>query len=74
LTLEMASPALLGVPAGHALDALVFSSPGAALDEVFVAGERVVARGQATGNPRSGVLQPRLTQGFARAMQELWAG
>jgi formimidoylglutamate deiminase len=74
VTLDMASPALLGVPAGHALDALVFSSPGAAFGEVFVAGERVAAHGQATGSARGGVLQPRLMQGFVRAMQELWAG
>ena len=28
----------------------------------------------ATGSGKGGPLQPRLTQGFARAMQELWAG
>jgi formimidoylglutamate deiminase len=43
VTLDLESPALLGVPAGYLLDALVFSSPGAAFGEVFVAGERVAA-------------------------------
>jgi formimidoylglutamate deiminase len=61
VTLDMASPALLGVPAGHALDTLVFSGPGAAFGEVFVAGERVAAP------------SPECAQVFARAMRELWA-
>jgi len=62
VTLDLESPALLGVPAGHLLDALVFSSPGAAFGEVFVAGQRV-----ATPSPER-------AQAFARAMRELWAG
>lgn len=60
VTLDTASPALLGIPAGHLLDALVFSSPGAAFGEVFVAGERVAAP------------SPERTQAFASAMRELW--
>ncbi|HEX6945637.1 MAG TPA: formimidoylglutamate deiminase, partial [Casimicrobiaceae bacterium] len=34
--------ALLGLDAGHVLDALVFSSPSAAIRDVFVAGRPVV--------------------------------
>ena len=58
--LDLDSPALLGVPAGHLLDALVFSSPGAAFGEVYVAGEAVSA------------LPSQHTEAFARAMRELW--
>jgi len=60
VTLDIESPALLGVPAGYLLDALVFSSPGAAFGEVYVAGEA------AAGSPRQH------TQAFARAMRGLW--
>jgi formimidoylglutamate deiminase len=38
--IDLESPALLGVPADHLLDAFIFSSPPAALREVFVAGQR----------------------------------
>ncbi|SDN08958.1 formimidoylglutamate deiminase [Polaromonas sp. JS666] len=62
VTLDLEFPALLGVPAGHLLDALVFSSPGAAFGEVFVAGQRIAAP------------SPEGAQAFARAMRELWAG
>ena len=54
------SPALLGVPPSHALDALVVSSPGAALEDVFVAGEKVAASSS------------QRTEAFGRAMQALW--
>jgi formimidoylglutamate deiminase len=37
--LDLQSPALLGVPADHLLDALVFSSPDARFDAVYVAGQ-----------------------------------
>ena len=60
VTVDMASPALLGVPQGHVLDALVFSSPGAAFGEVFVAGKKVAAS------------SPQRTEAFSCAMQELW--
>ena len=65
VTLDLQSPALLGVPADHLLDALVFSSPGTAFDEVFVAGERVVAGGRAGR-------WPELAENFSRAMRALW--
>lgn len=66
MVLDPGSPALLGVPADHLLDAMVFSSPQTRLAEVFVAGRRVVSGGQAAG-------WPRLAADFARAMQALWA-
>jgi formimidoylglutamate deiminase len=37
--LDAQSPALLGIPAEHMLDALVFSSPDARFDAVYVAGQ-----------------------------------
>jgi formimidoylglutamate deiminase len=37
--LDAHSPALLGIPADHVLDALVFSSPDARFDAVYVAGQ-----------------------------------
>jgi len=55
------SPALAGVPAGHVLDAMVFSSPDARLAQVHVAG-RLVANDV-------GALQ----KDFVRAMRSLWA-
>ena len=61
LTLVPASPALLGVPDDYLLDALVFSSPVAALAEVFVAGQRT---------------QPEAVKAhagdFSQAMHQLW--
>ena len=66
LVIDTASPALLGIPAEHLLDALVFSSPDARFSEVFVAGRRVVSSGQTAE-------WPRLKQDFSVAMQALWA-
>jgi formimidoylglutamate deiminase len=63
VTVDMESPALLGVPQSHVLDALVFSSPGAAFGEVFVAGERAAAKAQ----------QAALANAFSQAMHGLWA-
>jgi len=65
MVLDTASAALLGVPADHVLDAMVFSSPDARLDAVFVAGQRVVSGGQVPG-------WPRLAADFSRAMNTLW--
>jgi len=56
---DTASPALLGVPEDHVLDALVFSSPEARFAEVYVAGRKV--------------LQVDVAGGFTAAMKELWA-
>lgn len=59
--LDPNAPALAGIPAGHVLDAAVFSSPDTALSAVHVAGVAtapIQAHGQAA---------------FASAMQVLWA-
>ncbi|MDP2817971.1 MAG: formimidoylglutamate deiminase [Polaromonas sp.] len=63
---DLSSAALLGVPADHVLDAMVFSSPDTRLSEVFVAGRRVVSGGQVTD-------WPRLAADFSQAMKVLWA-
>ena len=54
------APALLGVPPSHALDALVFSSPGTACRTVWVAGRAVQPDRQ------------RIGADFARTMTALW--
>lgn len=59
LVLQARSPALLGVPFEHVLDAQVFSSPAAAPAQVYVAGQRRQA-------------EPRWAQDFAEVMAELW--
>lgn len=55
--LDAQSPALLGVPADHVLDALVFSSPDARLSAVYVAGQPTPMHHHA---------------GFVPAMRALW--
>lgn len=65
LVVDAASPALLGIPPDHLLDALVFSSPDARFSEVFVAGRKVVSGGQLDQ-------WPRLASEFVEAMQALW--
>lgn len=62
--LDAEAPALLGLPPGHVLDALVFSTPQAAFAEVFVAGRRVLADAQRGFERRSA---------FKEAMRALWA-
>ena len=62
LVVDMESPSLLGVPADHALDALVFSSPDARFAQVFVAGRQVLTDGPG----------PALARGMREAMQALW--
>lgn len=59
--LDDAAPALLGVPPPLLLDALVFSSPSAAPQAVFVAGQRVVHQVTAA-----------IAQPFAQTMRTLW--
>lgn len=66
VVVDTASPALLGIPADHLLDAMVFSSPDARFSEVFVAGRRVVTAGQVAG-------WPRLAEDFVGAMRALWS-
>jgi formimidoylglutamate deiminase len=61
VVMDTESPALLGVPPSHVLDALVFSSPDVAFGQVFVAGRPV--------EPPS----PEIRAAFVRAMKELWS-
>jgi formimidoylglutamate deiminase len=65
LVLDPQDDALLGVPAERVLDAFVFSSPGRAIREVYVAGEQVVADGRHRDDAR-------LRGAFAEAMAALW--
>jgi formimidoylglutamate deiminase len=64
LVLDAQDDALLGVPAERLLDALVFSSPSAAIRDVYVAGQRVIHRG------RHGE-QDAIRHAFAEAMRTL---
>ena len=66
LVIDSASPAMLGIPQDHVLDAMVFSSPDARFSEVYVAGKRVVSGGRAVGGSR-------LAEEFSLAMKALWA-
>jgi formimidoylglutamate deiminase len=59
-------PALLGVPASHTLDALVFSSPGQPWRNVMVAGRWVIRDSR---HAQSGAI----ANAFAQAMAELRA-
>ena len=61
--LDTQSSALLGIPAEHVLDALVFSSPDARFSQVVVAGQPVAAP----------ALWPQLAQDFTGVMRTLWA-
>ena len=67
LVLDTEAPGLIGVPASHALDALVFATDAPALREVWVAGRRVVAQGQP-------LRRAAIAAGFADAMAALWTG
>jgi len=62
IVVDTDSPSLLGVPADHLLDALVFSSPDARFTQVFVAGRQVLADGP----------EPGLARGMREAMRALW--
>jgi formimidoylglutamate deiminase len=59
--IEDGSPALIGIPPDHLLDALVFSSPLHALRDVFVAGQAVRQQPE-----------PQVLRGMQQAMRELW--
>jgi formimidoylglutamate deiminase len=67
LVLDTSDASLLGVPASHTLDALVFASPGDAIRDVYVAGEAVVR-----GRCHAG--QQAIAERFAQAMAALWDG
>jgi formimidoylglutamate deiminase len=72
LVLDAQSPALLGVPAAHVLDALVFSSPEARFSDVFVGGKQVVKDGQFGGAQSDPDAWRQIRQGFVKTMQQLW--
>jgi len=65
LVLDVQHSGLLGMPASHLLDALVFATQGEAISDVFVAGRQVLAGGRH-------VDQDRINGRFAQAMKELW--
>jgi formimidoylglutamate deiminase len=62
---DISSPALLGIPSSHLLDAMVFSSPDARLSEVYVAGKAVAEAGQVKN-------WHGLADDFTNAMKALW--
>ena len=64
LVLDAESSPLLGVPHPHLLDALVFSSPGANFNAVFVAGQQVA---HSTGG------RSEVADNFRQVMHQLWA-
>ena len=66
LVVDAQAPGLRGLPASHALDALVFATDAPAFAEVWVAGERVVQDGQHRDAEAIG-------ERFDAAMAALWA-
>ncbi|MDD2925701.1 formimidoylglutamate deiminase [Rhodoferax sp.] len=69
LVLDVQADALLGVPAGHWLDALVFSSPDARFRSVHVAGQPVIR----DGTLADADAWQRIRQDFVRTMRQLWS-
>ena len=65
LVIDTATPALLGVPASHQLDAMIFSSPGRPFRDVLVAGRWVTRNHH---NPAANAIATR----FAATMEALW--
>lgn len=65
LVIDADAPPLLGVPASHTLDALVFSSPGRPFRDVLVAGRWVSVDHRAPQDRA-------VAQGCAQALQQLW--
>ncbi len=65
LVLDARDPSLLGVPPSHTLDALVFSSPGDAIRDVYVAGQAAIRN-------RRHADQDAIAGRFEQAMQALW--
>ncbi|MBQ1763265.1 MAG: formimidoylglutamate deiminase [Aquincola sp.] len=66
LVVDEADAALRGIPPGHLLDALVFSSPGRPWHSVMAAGQWVV---QAHRHPQAEAVADR----FAEVMAQLWS-
>ena len=67
LVIDSAAPALLGIPATHQLDALVFASGEPVLHEVIVAGAVALQGGR---HPD----QDTIARNFEAAMQAIWSG
>ena len=67
LVLDADAPGLLGMPASHTLDALVFAADAPAIQQVYVAGRRVLTAGRH-------VAQARIAARFADVMSALWGG
>lgn len=65
LVLDPTTAGLLGVPESHVLDALLFASDTAGIDQVYVAGENIIDRGQ---HKKQGNIADEYTQ----VMQSLW--
>ncbi len=65
LVIDESAPGLLGLPASHTLDALVFATDAPAFSEVWVAGRRVVAAGGARARVET-------SQRFLQTMRSLW--
>ena len=63
--IDTTSPALLGVPGDHLLDAMIFSSPEPRLSEVYVAGKPLVQAGRVKN-------WHGLADDFSHAMRVLW--
>ena len=66
LVLDTRAPALLGLPASHLLDALVFAGAEPALAEVLVAGNTVLRHGRHAQ-------EQTITTDYKNAMDDLWA-
>jgi formimidoylglutamate deiminase len=64
--LDAQSDGLLGLPAGHLLDGLVFASAGSALSQVWVAGR------QGLTLPRTAAGAASVRSAFEEAMWALW--
>ena len=65
LVIDVAAPALLGIPASHTLDALVFSSPVRPFRDTLIAGRWI------TRNHRTEVATT-IGKRFTQAMHEIW--
>ena len=67
LVLDAQAPGLLGMPASHTLDALVFATDSPPIRDVYVAGRRVLTDGRHAH-------QERIAARFADVMSALWSG
>ena len=67
LVMDTQAPALLGIPASHRLDALVFAGAEPAWREVLVAGDVVLRDGRHAQ-------QDTIAERYRQVMDSLWAG